>query len=164
MLYIASTVSAADIIAAAAAHAAAQTAAPAWYEQSPGAEIVLGIRAILPLVLFLFLIFKMMLKETLQHRSEIFLGIGLTILGMCIFNLGLTYGLSKLGGGAGGLVPAAFMKVEGFANSPIYVYAVGLTLALVFAWVLGFGATVAEPARSALRPSNSPTAYSRNAR
>jgi len=149
LLYVASTVSPAEIIAAA-AQAGIQTAAPAWHEQSPGIEIVLGIRAILPLVLFLFLVFSVMLKEKLQHRSEIFLGIALTIVGMCIFNLGLTYGLSKLGGSAGGLVPTAFMEVEGFAGSPIYVYAVGLTLALLFAWVLGFGATVAEPALNAL--------------
>jgi hypothetical protein len=69
---------------------------------------------------------------------------------MCIFNIGLTYGLSKLGGSAGGLVPVAFMEVAGFADSPLYVYAVGLSLALLFAWVLGFGATVAEPALNAL--------------
>jgi len=69
---------------------------------------------------------------------------------MCIFNLGLTYGLSKLGGSAGGLVPVAFMAVDGFANSPLYAYAVGLTLALLFAWALGFGATIAEPALNAL--------------
>jgi hypothetical protein len=98
----------------------------------------------------LFLILKVLLKETLQHRSEIFLGIGLTMIGMCIFNLGLTYGLAKLGGSAGRLVPMAFMEVEGVAGSPIYVYAVGLSLALLFAWVLGFGATVAEPALNAL--------------
>jgi hypothetical protein len=42
------------------------------------------------------------------------------------------------------------MEVAGFADSPLYVYAVGLSLALLFAWVLGFGATVAEPALSAL--------------
>jgi hypothetical protein len=42
------------------------------------------------------------------------------------------------------------MKVAGFADSPLYVYAVGLSLALLFAWVLGFGATVAEPALNAL--------------
>jgi len=64
--------------------------------------------------------------------------------------LGLTYGLSKLGGSAGGLVPVAFMEVAGFKGSPLYVYAVGLTLALLFAWVLGFGATIAEPALNAL--------------
>ena len=148
LLYVASTVTPAEIIAAAGQVSAAVELA--WYEQSPGQEIVLGIRAILPLVLFLFLVLRVMLKETLQHRSEIFLGIALTITGMCIFNLGLTYGLSKLGGSAGGLVPVAFMEIDGFANSPIYVYAVGLTLALLFAWVLGFGATIAEPALNAL--------------
>lgn len=152
LFYVASTQTPAEIVAAASTQAAAlaQAAQPGWDEQSPGQEIVLGIRAILPLVLFLFLVLKVMLKETLQHRSEIFLGIALTIIGMCIFNLGLTYGLSKLGGSAGGLVPTAFMAVEGFKGSPIYVYAVGLTLALLFAWVLGFGATVAEPALNAL--------------
>jgi hypothetical protein len=101
-------------------------------------------------VLFLFLVLKVMLKEQLQHRSEIFLGIGLTMIGMCIFNLGLTYGLAKLGGSAGGLVPMAFMEVDGVTGSPIYMYAVGLSLALLFAWVLGFGATIAEPALNAL--------------
>jgi hypothetical protein len=150
LLYVASTVTPAEIIAAAAGHAAAQVAGPAWYEQSPSLEILLGIRAILPLVLFLFLVLKVMLKEQLQHRSEIFLGIGLTMIGMCIFNLGLTYGLSKLGGSAGGLVPVAFMEVDGVTGSPLYVYAVGLSLALLFAWVLGFGATIAEPALNAL--------------
>src|SRR6185436_11367512 len=113
-------------------------------------EIISGIRSILPLVVFLFLVLSALLREKLPHRSEIFLGIAFTIIGMCIFNIGLTYGLSKLGGSAGGLVPVAFMNVAGFADSPLYVYAVGLSLALLFAWVLGFGATIAEPALNAL--------------
>ena len=149
LLYIAGIQSPEQIIEAA-AMAASQTEMLAWHEQSPGLEIVLGIRAILPLVLFLFFVFTVMLKEKLPARDEVFLGIGLTIVGMCIFNLGLTYGLSKLGGSAGGLVPVAFMEIDGFEDSPIYIYAVGLALALLFAWVLGFGATVAEPALNAL--------------
>ncbi len=132
------------------AAAAAQAMDPAWFETSPGEEIVLGVRAILPLVLFLFLVLKLVLKEKLENPSEIIYGISLTLVGMCIFNLGLTYGLSKLGGSAGGLVPTAFMQVSGIPGSPIYGYVVGLLLALVFAWVLGFGATLAEPALNAL--------------
>jgi hypothetical protein len=123
---------------------------PAWYERSPGQEIVLGVRAILPLVVFLFLVLRFMLKEQLKDRAAVFLGIALTIAGMCIFNLGLTYGLSKLGGSAGGLMPMAFMAVDGLEGSPIYTYALGLGVALIFAWVLGFGATIAEPALNAL--------------
>jgi hypothetical protein len=150
-LYISYTVSPQEIIEAARqAAAATQTIEPAWYERSPGEEIVLGVRAILPLVLFLLVVLRLVLKEKLDNQGEIFYGIGLTIIGMCIFNLGLTYGLSKLGANAGTLVPTAFMEVSGEPASPLYVYAVGLGLALAFAWFLGFGATMAEPALNAL--------------
>jgi len=148
--YVAATVTPAEIAAAAAQAAGMQVGELPWYERSPGLDVILGIRAILPLVVFLFLILKLVLKEELPRRQEIFLGIGLTVIGMCLFNLGLTYGLSRLGGSAGSLVPAAFTEVPVADGSPLYLYAVGLTLALVFAWVLGFGATIAEPALNAL--------------
>ena len=148
--HVAGTATPAEIIAAAAQAAGTPAGELAWYERSPGIEVILGIRAILPLVLFLFIILKLVLKERLPRRQEVFLGIGLTVIGMCLFNLGLTYGLSRLGGSAGSLIPAAFMEIPGATGSPLYLYAVGLTLALVFAWVLGFGATIAEPALNAL--------------
>lgn len=150
-MYVASVESPAQIIAAANAIVdTGQATQSAWYEQSPGLEIVLGVRAILPLVLFLYFVLRVVLREKLQNTGEMLYGIGLTILGMCIFNIGLTYGLSKLGGDVGGLVPAAFTEVAGVGISPIYMYAVGVILALAFAWVLGFGATLAEPALNAL--------------
>ena len=83
-LYVAATSDPAEIIAFA-AHAATivDTDALPWYERSPGLEVVLGIRAILPLVLFLFLILKLILRQDLPRRGEMLLGIGLTIGGMC---------------------------------------------------------------------------------
>jgi hypothetical protein len=42
------------------------------------------------------------------------------------------------------------MEVNGVLNSPIYLFSVGLILVLAFAWFLGFGATLAEPALNAL--------------
>ncbi len=150
-IYVASTVTPAEILEAARlAASAAQDVRLPWYQRSPGGEIILGIRAIAPLVIFLFLVLKLVLRDRLPNPGEIYYGIGLTIIGMCIFNVGLTYGLSKLGGNAGGLVPAAFLEIDGVANSPKYVYGVGLVIALAFAWFLGFGATVAEPALNAL--------------
>ncbi len=150
-LYIATASTPAEIIAAAGQAAqAAQNLQPAWYERSPGVEIVLGVRAILPLVIFLYIVLKLVLKEKLHNAGQILYGIGLTLIGMCIFNVGLTYGLSKLGGITGELVPSAFMSVETVPDSPLYVYKVGLIIALVFAWVLGFGATIAEPALNTL--------------
>lgn len=149
-LYVAASSSPAEIVAAAQAAAGAGQQAADWYTVSPGLEIVSGLRAIVPLVIFLLLVLKLLLRQSLPRRSEILLGIVLTVLGMCIFNLGLTYGLSKLGGSAGSLIPAAFMQIAGADNSPLYRYEVGLVLALAFAWVLGYGATVAEPALNAL--------------
>jgi len=149
-LYVSFVQSPAEIIEIAQLAAAGQATMPAWYQKSPGVEIILGVRAILPLVLFLFLVLRFVLKEQLRNKGEIIYGIGLTILGMCIFNLGLTYGLSKLGGDVGTLVPAAFTEIPGVEISPIYIYVVGLTLALLFAWALGFGSTLAEPALNAL--------------
>jgi hypothetical protein len=150
-LYVASTVTPAEIIAAANSSAEGfQVGGPPWYERSPGVEIVLGVRAILPLVLFLFVLLRVVLKETLKNMGEILYGIGLTIIGMCMFNVGLTYGLSRLGGDVGSLVPAAFMELSAIPVSPLYIYAVGLVLSLAFAFGLGYGATVAEPALNAL--------------
>jgi hypothetical protein len=150
-LYVSYSVTPDQIIEAARQAAALPQAVElAWYERSPGVEIVLGVRAIVPLVLFLFVVLKLVLKEKLENQGEIIYGILLTIIGMCIFNLGLTYGLSRLGANAGSLVPTAFMEVTGVPASPLYVYAVGLGLVLAFAWFLGFGATLAEPALNAL--------------
>ena len=148
-LYVAATASPAQIIAAAQAAGAGQEVVH-WYTASPGLELVSGARAIVPLVLFLLIVLKLLLHQGLPRRREIFLGIALTVVGMCVFNLGLTYGLSKLGASAGSLIPAAFMQIPDAHNSPLYLYPVGLVLALVFAWVLGYGATVAEPALNAL--------------
>ena len=69
---------------------------------------------------------------------------------MIVFNLGLTYGLAKLGAQSGGIIPAAFAPVDGLEASPMYGFVLGILIAVVFAWVLGFFATMAEPALNAL--------------
>jgi hypothetical protein len=148
--YVAGTVTPEEVVLLAAATMDASGVELAWYQRSPWVEVLLGIRAILPLVLFLLIVLKLVLKEHMPRPQEMWLGIGFTVLGMCLFNIGLTYGLSALGSSAGALVPAAFMEVPDAAGSPLYPYGVGLVIALVFAWVLGFGATYAEPALNAL--------------
>jgi hypothetical protein len=138
------------IEAAMTAAAAAATAEPAWYQRTPYAEILGGLRAILPLVIFLFVVLRLLLKERLAHPAIIAYGISLAVLGMIVFNLGLTYGLAKLGGQSGSLVPGAFSGIPSVADSPLYAFSLGLLIALAFAWFLGFGATLAEPALNAL--------------
>jgi len=148
-IYVASSVPVETIILAATS-ASPVAAAPAWYESTPGREIVHGLRAILPLALFLYLVMKLMLGEKIRHAGMIGYGVILTVAGMCIFSLGLTYGLSRLGGESGSLLPAAFTHIAAVESSPLYIYTIGLILALTFAWFLGLGATLAEPALNTL--------------
>ena len=44
----------------------------------------------------------------------------------------------------------AFVSIDGFSGSPLYSYFLGIFTAVIFAWILGFGATLAEPALNAL--------------
>ena len=147
-IYLYSTVSVEEIIASAAL--ASQFVEPAWHEVTPWLEIKLGVQAIVPLVLFLLLVLTFLLKEKVKNKLNTFYGISLCVLGMVIFNVGLSYGLAKLGGQSGGLVPAAFTYINFVEDSPLYSYGFGIFIALTFAWILGFGATLAEPALNAL--------------
>jgi hypothetical protein len=148
-IYVSLTVSPAEIIAAAAA-ASATPAAPGWHETTPGVEIVMGLRAIVPLVLFLVFVLFAVLRERMANAGIIRYGIVLAVAGMILFNLGLTYGLAKLGDQSGGLVPGAFTRIDAITDSPLYRYGLGVFIAGLFAWLLGFGATLAEPALNAL--------------
>ena len=115
--------------------------------KTPWSEIISGARSIVPLVAFLFLVLKLLLREKVHDAGILTYGLILSLLGMMIFNLGLTYGLDQLGGQSGNLAPAAFAKLEHVQDSPLYMYGIGVFIVLLFAWVLGFGATLAEPAR-----------------
>ncbi len=148
-LYVAGQTDPESILAAANALQAETSVLP-WYHLTPAVEVIGGIRAIVPLVIFLLLVLLVLLRERLPNPKIIGFGILLCVLGMCIFNLGLGYGLSKLGGQSGGLVPAAFTSIPGVDGSPMYFLALGLGIAISFAWLLGFGATLAEPALNAL--------------
>ncbi len=121
-----------------------------WWNKTPFSEIILGVRAIFPLVIFLMIVLFGILKSKLPNNLTTGYGLTLSIVGMCIFNIGLTYGLGAIGAQAGTTLPAAFMQIPISAISPIYDKLLGLIIVILFAWLLGFGATLAEPALNAL--------------
>jgi hypothetical protein len=147
-MVLAEAIPAADIIAQ--SSAATAGTAPAWYELTPWADILMGLRALLPLIAFLYVVLRLLLNERVRNRTATIYGLILCIAGMCMFNVGLSYGLVKLGGQSGGMVPAAFMEVGMVPGSPLYALTLGLTIAFLFSWLLGYGATLAEPALNAL--------------
>ena len=139
-----------EIIAAAKTASSVVVEQPSIWDQTPLVEIVLGVRAILPLVLFLMFVLFVVLKSTLPNKMVTVYGLTLSILGMCIFNIGLTYGLGAIGSQTGGVLPAAFMQIPVSESSPIFNIVTGLSIVIGFAFILGFGATLAEPALNAL--------------
>ena len=153
-IFVSLTISPEQIITAASAGkaliASQATVETSVWDQTPLIEIVLGVRAILPLVLFLMFVLFIVLRSTLPNKMVTTYGLTLSILGMCIFNVGLTYGLGAIGAQTGSALPAAFMELPISQFSPIYPETVGVVLVIGFAWLLGFGATLAEPALNAL--------------
>ena len=167
-------------------------------------------QAILPLSLFLLLVFIIIVREKLPRADEVILGIGLALIGMSLFNIGIELGLSKLGSQVGGKVPSSFQAIEltdqktvipnfepGYVQKAVdadgrvesiffsrtgstytalpfeeknfdpnlkqYVYTprrgplfgsersfIGILVVLLFGFLLGYGATLAEPALNAL--------------
>ena len=119
-----------------------------------------GVQAIVPLVIFLAFVLFAILRTKLPNAFIIVWGLLLTVVGMCVFNIGLLYGLSALGDQAGSLIPGAFQEItvperllsagENATYGNLYGPVWGSIIALIFAFLLGFGATLAEPALNAL--------------
>ena len=149
-IFVSFTISPEEIIAAAKISSNVIQMEPTIWDKTPFVEIILGVRAILPLVLFLMGVLFLVLKSSLPNKIITIYGLTLSIIGMCIFNVGLTYGLGAIGAQTGSVLPAAFMELPVSQFSPIYPELVGLAIVIGFAFLLGFGATLAEPALNAL--------------
>ena len=124
--------------------------AKGWSVQTPVAEMLAAARAVLPLVLLLFMMQRLVLKQPIRQASTLTYGILAALIGMMVFNVGLTEGLVALGNEAGTNVPWAFSTHRLSGAPPLYPKILGLILVLCFAFCIGYGATVAEPALNAM--------------
>jgi hypothetical protein len=112
-------------------------------------------QAILPLCAFLFVTLLVVLKERLRQSDEILIGVTFAVVGMGLFGLGLTLGLIPLGSQLGSNIPVTFASITPWGmtgmTSPLFDDSMtGKVVAIVFAFFLGYGATLAEPALNAL--------------
>lgn len=121
-----------------------------WHAETPFPEVLGALRAIAPLVLLLVLVQTLLLGQKIRKRNIFVYGIVMALVGMALFNLGLTTGLVALGEQAGSNVPWAFSEHRDTGAPPLYPFALGITMTLVFAFCIGFGATIAEPALNAM--------------
>ena len=114
-----------------------------------------AIWAIVPLCSILLLVLIGGLRQRPKHLDELFIGITCAVVGMCLFNLGIALGLTPLGEQLGGNVVSSFASIqpwqsEGFVEPLFKSSTAGKCLAILFGFLLGYGATLAEPALNAL--------------
>ena len=128
-IYCSFSISPEEIITAAQSASAIVVAEPSVWDKTPLVEIVLGVRAILPLVIFLMFVLFVVLKSRLPNKMITTYGLALSIIGMCIFNVGLTYGLGAIADGQH--TSRAFMKIGASEFSPLYSEVAGLTIVIL---------------------------------
>lgn len=126
----------------------------AWVKEALG-SFLMALQAIIPLCGFLFVTLLVVLKERLRKGDEIALGVVFSVVGMALFGLGLTLGLTPLGIQLGSNIPVTFATIVPWGMSemvpPLFESpVVGKWLTIGFAFFLGYGATLAEPALNAL--------------
>ena len=119
-----------------------------------------SVRAIIPLSLFLIASLWLIMylnKEKLKISQEIMIGLAFSVVGMTLFMLGLSLGLTPLGSQLGGNIPTAFASLTpwgaeqgGVVPAKFDSEFLGKIVAIIFGFFLGYGATLAEPALNAL--------------
>jgi hypothetical protein len=110
--------------------------------------------AIIPLCSILLFVLIVLLRQKPKYLDDLFVGIACAIAGMTLFNLGIGLGLTPLGDQLGTNIVGAFNAIipwnmDGMIQ-PLFNESIGKFTAIIFAFILGYGATLAEPALNAL--------------
>ena len=109
-------------------------------------ESMLGsLTSLLPLIALLLLIQRLILKEPVRNLDQVIMGVVFALIGLMLFKVGLVTGLSPLGEQVGGKATLAFTP-EGGLYGPLW----GKVIVLAFAFAVGYGASLAEPALMSL--------------
>jgi hypothetical protein len=127
--------------AAAGADAAAGTNVFALF----GESLIGACTSMLPLIALLLLIQRFILKEPVRNLDQVIMGVVFALLGLLLFKVGLVTGLDPLGSQVGSRATDAFTPDGG-----IYGTLWGKAIVLAFAFAVGYGASLAEPALMSL--------------
>ena len=104
--------------------------------------LVGAVRAIAPVYVFLWLFMRLYLRVSGIPLTQYLIGMTFSIIGLFLFNTGISTGLAELGNQVGGGLPTAFFPTD----SSVYPPEIGKIIVVAFGALLGYGATLAEPA------------------
>ncbi len=102
----------------------------------------LAVRAIAPIFIFLYIFLRFFLREEGISTAQFALGIFFAMSGLLLFNFGLSVGLAELGNQVGHRLPLSFVP----PSESLYPTEIGKVIVVAFGALLGYGATLAEPA------------------
>jgi len=105
-------------------------------------SMIMSARAIAPVFIFLWLFMRYKLKETSFPLSQYLIGLVFSLGGLFLFNGGISLGLAELGNQVGNRLPFAFHP----PGASLYPAGIGKIVVVAFGVILGYGATLAEPA------------------
>jgi hypothetical protein len=97
--------------------------------------------SVLPLMALLLIVQKFVLKEPVRGIDKVIIGLSFALIGLTLFKIGLITGLSPLGDQVGSKATMAFIP-----NGGLYGTLWGKIIVLIFAGLVGYGASLAEPA------------------
>ena len=103
---------------------------------------LMAVRAIAPVFLFLWLFMRLYLKEEGMPLLHYVVGMLFAMVGLFLFNSGISLGLAELGIQVGHQLPSSFHPPE----ESLYPSEIGKIIVVIFGVILGYGATLAEPA------------------
>jgi len=122
-----------------------------------GQHFLSAAMAILPLMAMMLIVQRIVLKEAIRDIEHVVVGIGFALLGLLLFKVGLEWGLSPLGDQVGRNSVVSFAgggnvgSLTGvMAADGRYGAILGRVIVMIFAFAVGYGASLAEPALSAL--------------
>ena len=111
--------------------------------------------AIAPLSIILLGLLLFGLRQKPKHLDELIIGIICAVVGMTFFGLGIAIGLTPMGDQLGTNIVTSFTPTKPWnfvsgIQEPLIAGDSGKFIAIIFAFILGYGATLAEPALNAL--------------
>jgi hypothetical protein len=110
-----------------------------------GENLIGACTSLLPLIALLLLIQRFILKEPVRNLDQVIMGVVFALIGLMLFKVGLVTGLDPLGSQVGAKATDAFTPDGG-----LYGTLWGKAIVLVFAFAVGYGASLAEPALMSL--------------
>ena len=105
-------------------------------------SLIMAVRAIAPVYIALWLFMRYYLKVDGIPQKQYLVGMAFAMGGLFLFNTGISWGLAEIGNQVGRSLPSAFHP----PGSSLYPTEIGKIIVVLFGVLMGYGATLAEPA------------------